>query len=122
MSITNRELLARMAELFSEIDYDTPGEIDEILREAGLDPSEVGARMKDVAEKALANHPLNPNAPKCARCGCNLDSAYVSQKQKEFMESLTPVRCRNCATIVARAIIAEGAEDITAMYDSYFVM
>jgi len=46
-------------EFLDEEDLLTPEEIDAEMREAGLDPEEVGARMHAVAERALASSPWN---------------------------------------------------------------
>lgn len=46
-------------EFLDEEDLLTPDEIDTELCEAGLDPEKVGARMKAVAEHALASSPWN---------------------------------------------------------------
>jgi hypothetical protein len=56
---TSEELIRAFADLFDEIEPETPAEIDAMLREAGYDPDEIGAQMKAVAEQALANSPLN---------------------------------------------------------------
>ena len=45
------ELIKQLKELFKE--PETPEEVDAILRAAGYDPAEVGARMAKFAEKAL---------------------------------------------------------------------
>jgi len=50
---TSEDLVRAFADLFDEIEPETPEEIDAVLREAGYDPDEVGARMKAVAERAL---------------------------------------------------------------------
>ena len=47
-------LLDGLTDLFNEVGPSTPKEIDEILRESGYDPAQVGKRMKAVAEKAMA--------------------------------------------------------------------
>jgi len=56
---TGEDLVRAFADLFDEIEPETPEEIDAVLREAGYDPDEVGTRMKAVAERALADSPLN---------------------------------------------------------------
>ncbi len=56
---TEEELLARLERLFDQLEPDTADEVDIILREAGLDPEEVGARMKAAAERQFAASPLN---------------------------------------------------------------
>jgi hypothetical protein len=42
-----------LADLFDEIELETPEEIDTVLREAGYEPDEVGRRMAAAAQKAL---------------------------------------------------------------------
>ena len=56
---TEEELVHAFADLFDEVGPDTPGEIDAILREGGHDPDTIAARMKSIAERALARSPLN---------------------------------------------------------------
>ncbi len=56
---TGEDLVHAFADLFDEVEPETPEEIDAALREAGYDPDNVGARMKAVAERALADSPLN---------------------------------------------------------------
>ncbi len=51
--ITNIELVHRLAEAFDNIEL-TPTEVDEELHEAGYDPDEIGAKMKAIADEALA--------------------------------------------------------------------
>jgi 2-hydroxychromene-2-carboxylate isomerase len=53
MVITNKELVHNLAKMFDEIEL-TPAEVDEALREAGYDPDEIGAKMKAIADDALA--------------------------------------------------------------------
>lgn len=63
---TSEGLVRAFADLFDEVEPDTPEEIDAVLREAGYDPDEIGVRMKAAAEKALTESPLNwrSRAPK----------------------------------------------------------
>ena len=56
---TEEELVHAFADLFDEVGLDTPEEIDAALREGGHDPDTIAARMKSVAERALARSPLN---------------------------------------------------------------
>ncbi len=57
---TDEELARALDELFDEIPPPkTPEEVDAVLREAGFDPHEVATRMEALAERALANSPLN---------------------------------------------------------------
>lgn len=51
--ITNREMVYKIAELFDKIELTTT-EVDAALREAGYDPDEVRAKMKAIADEALA--------------------------------------------------------------------
>ena len=56
---TEEELVHAFADLFDEVGPETPEEIDAALREEGHDPDTIAARMKSVAERALARSPLN---------------------------------------------------------------
>jgi hypothetical protein len=56
---TEEELVHAFADLFDEVEPDTPEEIDTVLREGGYDPDTIAARMKSIAERALARSPLN---------------------------------------------------------------
>ena len=56
---TSKDLVEAFASLFDEVEPETPEEIDAVLREAGHDPREVATRMKAIAEKAIADSPLN---------------------------------------------------------------
>ncbi len=47
--LTSEELVKVLANLFDEIEPETSEEIDEILRENGYDPDEVGAKMNQLA-------------------------------------------------------------------------
>lgn len=51
--IRNKELVYKIVELFANIEV-TSAEVDASLQEAGYDPEEVGAKMKAIADKALA--------------------------------------------------------------------
>lgn len=51
--LTDAELLNAFADLFDEIEFDDE-EVDEILREAGYDPDEVGKEIQRIAEDTLA--------------------------------------------------------------------
>ena len=55
----NEELLDALADLFDEVEPSTPEEVDKVLREAGHDPDKVATKMKAMAERALAQSPLN---------------------------------------------------------------
>jgi hypothetical protein len=56
---TEEELVHAFADLFDEVEPETPEEVDATLREGGHDPDSIAARMKSVAERALARSPLN---------------------------------------------------------------
>lgn len=56
---TSEDLIHAFSELFDELEPETPEEVVSVLRDAGHDPDEVGARMKAVAEQALTESPLN---------------------------------------------------------------
>jgi hypothetical protein len=56
---TEEELVHAFADLFDEVGPETPEEIDAVLREGGHDPDTIAARMKSIAERALARSPLN---------------------------------------------------------------
>lgn len=56
---TEEELVHAFADLFNEVEPETPEEIDAVLREGGHDPDTIAARMKSIAERALARSPLN---------------------------------------------------------------
>jgi hypothetical protein len=56
---TEEELVHAYADLFNEVEPETPEEIDAVLREGGHDPDSIAARMKSIAERALARSPLN---------------------------------------------------------------
>jgi hypothetical protein len=56
---TEEELVHTFADLFDEVGPETPEEVDAILREGGHDPDTIAARMKSIAERALARSPLN---------------------------------------------------------------
>jgi hypothetical protein len=56
---TEEELVHTFADLFDEVGPETPEEVDAILREGGHDPDTIAARMKSIAEHALARSPLN---------------------------------------------------------------
>ena len=50
---TSEDLVRAFADLFDEVEPETPEEVDVALREAGYDPDQVAARMKAVAQEAL---------------------------------------------------------------------
>jgi hypothetical protein len=56
---TNEELVRVFDYLFQQTEPQTPDEVDAVLRDAGYDPDELAARVHDVAERALAESPLN---------------------------------------------------------------
>lgn len=51
---TSEDLVRAFADLFDEVAPMTSEEIDDELRDVGLEPDEVGARMQAVVEEALA--------------------------------------------------------------------
>ncbi len=57
--VTEEELVHAFADLFDEVEPETPEEIDAVLRDGGHDPDTIAARMKSIAERALARSPLN---------------------------------------------------------------
>ena len=52
-SLTGQDLVTAFSSLFDELEPETPEEVDVTLREFGYDPDELGARVKDAAERAL---------------------------------------------------------------------
>lgn len=57
---SEEELAEAFDQLFDEIPSpQTQEEIDEYIREAGIDPDEFGARIKKLTIKALAESPIN---------------------------------------------------------------
>ncbi len=56
---TEVELMHTLIELFNEVEPESEEEVDEVIREAGFDPKDVGTRIKKAANLALANSPLN---------------------------------------------------------------
>ena len=56
---TSEDLVQALADLFDEVEPETPEEIDAVLRECGHDPDAVAARMRALAERAIVNSPLN---------------------------------------------------------------
>ena len=52
---TSEDLVRVFADFFDEVELE---DIDAVLREAGHDPDEVGARMRAVAERALASRDI----------------------------------------------------------------
>lgn len=56
---TSQDLVLAFADLFDELEPETPEEVASVLRDTGHDPDDVGARMKAVAEQALAKSPFN---------------------------------------------------------------
>jgi hypothetical protein len=49
----NEKLARILANLFDNVELEIPDEINAVLREAGYDPDEIGARMKSAAEQVL---------------------------------------------------------------------
>jgi hypothetical protein len=56
---TSEDLVRVFADLFDEVAPVTPEEIDAELRDVGLDPDKVGARMQAAVEHALTESHLN---------------------------------------------------------------
>ena len=51
--ITSEQFVHLIADLFDEVYPDTPEEVDEILREAGLCPDKIGREIADMVQKAM---------------------------------------------------------------------
>ena len=51
----NRALVGAFGDLFDEVQPRTRDEIDEILRDEGYDPDELGARLGDAVKAAMAS-------------------------------------------------------------------
>ena len=56
---TYRKFIEALTEQFLEVEFESPEEVDEFLREAGIDPDEFAVKMQKVAEDAIKNSPLN---------------------------------------------------------------
>ena len=54
---TPEELIQAVADLFNEVEPETPEEIEAVLREAGYDPDAIREQMKTIAERALSKQP-----------------------------------------------------------------
>ena len=50
----SRAFVSAVGELFSEVEPRTPEEIDELLRDEGYDPDEVGKRLGEKLKAAMA--------------------------------------------------------------------
>jgi hypothetical protein len=100
---TSKDLVEAFASLFNEVEPETPEEIDAVLRDAGHDLHEVAARMKAIAEKAIADSPLNWRE----RAKKDLPVALVRLKQF----SLTATHDRTTIAGAIHELIAQlGAE------------
>ena len=53
------DLVNALADLFDEVDPETPEEVDTILVEAGYDPNEIAAHMNATARQAMLESPLS---------------------------------------------------------------
>ena len=61
-SLTGQDLVTAFSSLFDELEPETPEEVDITLQEFGYDPDEIGARIKDAAERALEELKFNASA------------------------------------------------------------
>lgn len=56
---TDKGLLDAVNQLFSEVEPETPEEIDEIIKAVGYEPNSFATRMESVAKRSAAESPLN---------------------------------------------------------------
>lgn len=56
---TDKELFGAINQLFSEVEPETPEEIDAVIKAVGYDPKSFAARMETVAKQFAAKSPLN---------------------------------------------------------------
>ncbi len=56
---TSEDLVRALNELFNQVMIDVPEEVDDILREAGYDPDQLGKEMADFARRVSAKSPLD---------------------------------------------------------------
>ena len=56
---TDEELVRVFDYLFDQTEPQTPEEVDAVLSDAGYDPDKFAARIHDLAQRALAESPLN---------------------------------------------------------------
>jgi hypothetical protein len=82
---TEEELVHAYADLFNEVEPETPEEIDAVLREGGHDPDSIAARMKSTAERALARSPLN----------WRNRAQQELEAEKRKLDSVTPIMRRH---------------------------
>ncbi len=61
-SLTGINLVTAFSSLFAELEPETPEEVDATLQEFGYDPDEIGARIKDAADRALEELKLAASA------------------------------------------------------------
>jgi hypothetical protein len=100
---TSEELVLAFADLFDELEPETPEEVASVLRDTGHAPDEVGARMKAVAEQALAKSPLN----------WRIRAQRELQAEREHLAGLAAPALRNRAEIIAaikRLVAQSGAQ------------
>ncbi len=66
---TDEELVQKLADLFEGAGPEPPEEVDAALREFGYDPEALAVHMRAVAERAIAESPLNwrNRAPELAK-------------------------------------------------------
>ena len=97
---TSEDLVRAFADLFDEIEPETPEEIDAVLCEAGYDPDEIGARMKAVAERALVDSPLN----------------WRNRAQRELEAERARIAAAVKTSLLNRADIIHAIEQLVAQF------
>lgn len=85
---TYRELLRLLIEFLTELEDETPEEVDEYLRNAGYDPDELVARMRLRIQHAMDESPIN----------WRNQSAQI-QKERKRLSDLTPMLSGDIAQI-----------------------
>jgi hypothetical protein len=91
---TDAELMRAINKLFDEVEPESPEEIDAILQETGYDPQQVAARMKAVADDALATSLLdwrNRAPKKIQQERAKLDS-FVSSASRSRTDMVAAIR------------------------------
>lgn len=108
----DEDLVRVFADLFDEIEPQTPEDVDTVLREAGYDPDKIGARIQTLAEQALANSPLNwrKRAP---------EELAQARAQLDDFVSTTP-RSRSEIIAALRQIIAQLGAKKSKLAAAYF--
>jgi hypothetical protein len=89
---TEEELVHAFADLFDEVEPETPEEVDAVLREVGHDPDTIAARMKSIAERALARSPLNRAQQELEAERSKLESAVHTPRPGTRQEAARPPR------------------------------